>query len=132
MFATDADGYGGQIYPVTRALLRPLLGSFSLIPMIIAIYYAGELVWRERERRTHEIIDSTPVGDWAFTAPKIAAIALVLLSTLLVISGCNTVRGMGQDIERGGAAEGAEIVVRPGDRIGAEADGHGLSFNAVS
>ena len=83
-FATDADGYGGQIYPVTRALLRPLLGSFSLIPMIIAIYYAGELVWRERERRTHEIIDSTPVGDWAFTAPKIAAIALVLLSTLLV------------------------------------------------
>lgn len=83
-FATDADGYGGQIYPVTRALLRPLLGSFSLIPMIIAIYYAGELVWRERERRTHEIIDSTPVGDWAFTAPKIAAISLVLLSTLLV------------------------------------------------
>lgn len=83
-FATDADGYGGQIYPVTRALLAPLLGSFSLIPMIIAIYYAGELVWRERERRTHEIIDSTPVGDWAFTAPKIAAIALVLLSTLLV------------------------------------------------
>ncbi|PVM85080.1 aminopeptidase [Caulobacter radicis] len=82
--ATDADGYGGQIYPVTRALLAPLLGSFSLIPMIIAIYYAGELVWRERERRTHEIIDSTPVGDWAFTAPKIAAIALVLLSTLLV------------------------------------------------
>lgn len=83
-FATDADGYGGQIYPVTRALLRPLLGSFSLIPMIIAIYYAGELVWRERERRTHEIIDSTPVGDWAFTAPKIAAISLVLLSTLVV------------------------------------------------
>ena len=83
-FATDAADYGGAIYPLTRVLLRPLAGSFGLIPMIIAIYYAGELVWRERDRRTHELIDSTPVADWAFVAPKVAAIALVLLSTLAV------------------------------------------------
>ncbi|ATH76821.1 MULTISPECIES: entericidin A/B family lipoprotein [Halomonadaceae] len=31
-------------------------------------------------------------------------LGILLMSTLLVISGCNTVRGMGQDIERGGAA----------------------------
>ena len=83
-FATDADRYGGVVYPVTRVLLNPLLGSFGLIPMIIAIYYSGELVWRERERKTHEIIDATPVPDWAFVAPKTLAIALVLISTLLV------------------------------------------------
>ncbi|PIB90220.1 M1 family metallopeptidase [Caulobacter sp. FWC2] len=83
-FATDAGRYGGVIYPVTRVLLSPLLGSFGLIPMIIAIYYSGELVWRERERKTHEIIDATPVPDWAFVAPKTLAIALVLVSTLLV------------------------------------------------
>jgi ABC-2 type transport system permease protein len=57
--STDAGRYGGVIYPVTRALI-PCWGSFSLIPMIIAIYYAGELVWRERERKTHEIVDATP------------------------------------------------------------------------
>ena len=83
-FATDAGRYGGVIYPVTRVLLSPLLGSFGLIPMIIAIYYSGELVWRERERKTHEIIDATPVPDWAFVAPKTLAISLVLVSTLLV------------------------------------------------
>jgi aminopeptidase N len=83
-FATDAGRYGGVIYPVTRVLLSPLLGAFGLIPMIIAIYYSGELVWRERERKTHEIIDATPVPDWAFVAPKTLAIALVLVSTLLV------------------------------------------------
>jgi len=83
-FATEAGGYGGVIYPVTRVLLMPLMGSFGLIPMIIAIYYSGELVWRERERKTHEIIDATPVPDWAFVAPKTLAIALVLVSTLLV------------------------------------------------
>jgi ABC-2 type transport system permease protein len=83
-FATEAGSYGGSIRPLTRVLLDPLGGSFGLIPMIIAIYYAGELVWRERDRKTHEIIDSTPVADWAFVAPKVAAISLVLLSTLAV------------------------------------------------
>jgi aminopeptidase N len=83
-FATNAEGYGGAIYPLTRMLLPPLTGSFTLIPIIIAIYYAGELVWRERDRKTHEIIDATPVADWAFVAPKVLAILLVLLSTLVV------------------------------------------------
>ena len=83
-FATDAGRYGGVVYPVTRVLMRPLLGAFGLIPMIIAIYYSGELVWREREKKTHEIIDATPVPDWAFVAPKTLAISLVLVSTLLV------------------------------------------------
>ncbi len=83
-FATEAGTYGGVIYPVTRVLIEPLLGSFSLIPIIIAIYYSGELVWRERERKTHEIIDATPVPDWAFVVPKTLAISLVLISTLLI------------------------------------------------
>ena len=83
-FATEAAGYGGVVYPLTRVLLTPLIGSFGLIPMIIAVYYSGELVWRERERKTHEIIDATPVPDWAFVVPKTLAISLVLISTLLV------------------------------------------------
>lgn len=32
------------------------------------------------------------------------ALGTLLLASLLVISGCNTVRGMGQDIEQGGEA----------------------------
>ncbi|HEY8118048.1 MAG TPA: entericidin A/B family lipoprotein [Methylophilaceae bacterium] len=29
---------------------------------------------------------------------------IVLLGLMLVLSGCNTIRGMGQDIEKGGEA----------------------------
>jgi len=83
-FAAEAARYGGQVYPVTRVLIPALMGTFGLIPIIISIYYAGELVWREREKKTHEIIDSTPVPDWAFIAPKVLAISLVLISTLVV------------------------------------------------
>ena len=72
------------IYPVTRVMIEGLRGAFSFIPIIVAIYYAGELVWRERDRRTHEVIDACPVPDWIFVVPKIVAISLVLLSMFAI------------------------------------------------
>jgi aminopeptidase N len=76
--------YGDNIYPVTREMITVARGAFNFIPLIVAIYYAGELVWRERDRKTEELIDVTPAPDWVFVAPKIAAISLVLLSMLAV------------------------------------------------
>ncbi|HLL30959.1 MAG TPA: M1 family aminopeptidase [Allosphingosinicella sp.] len=75
--------FGTPTLPVTRAVIPILTGSFTLFPIIIAIYYAGELVWRERDRRMHEIIDATPLPDWAYVVPKTLAVALVLFVTLL-------------------------------------------------
>jgi aminopeptidase N len=77
-------GYGVDIYPVTRLMIDVLRGAFSLIPVIVAIYYAGELVWRERDRGTEEIVDAAPVPDWVFVIPKTLAIALVFVALLAV------------------------------------------------
>ena len=76
--------FGTPTYPATFTLLPLLEGSFSIVPLIIAIYYSGELVWRDRDRKTHEIIDATPLPNWAFVVPKTFAVALVLVLTLLV------------------------------------------------
>jgi ABC-2 type transport system permease protein len=85
LWFTVTDGlYGDNIYPVTREMITVARGAFGFIPLIVAIYYAGELVWRERDRKTEELIDVTPAPDWVFVAPKIAAISLVLLSMLAV------------------------------------------------
>ena len=46
---------------------------------MIAVFYGGELVWRERDRKLNEILDSTPVQSWIMTVPKIIAIFIVLL-----------------------------------------------------
>ena len=79
-----AELQGSALYPVTRWVIRTMQGSFTLVVIVIAIFYAGELVWRERDRKTHEIVDATPAPDWTFIVPKVAAISLVLLATLLV------------------------------------------------
>ncbi len=74
---------GVEYFPVTRAAVQVLAGSFTLIPIIIAIYYAGELVWRDHDRKMHEITGASAAPDWAFVIPKILAITLVLLATFL-------------------------------------------------
>ncbi|HEY5410376.1 MAG TPA: ABC transporter permease subunit [Caulobacteraceae bacterium] len=78
------ESYGTGIHPVTRVMVQQLAGAFTLFPIIIAIYYAGDLVWRERDRRTHEIVEATPAPDWTFAVPKTLAIVLVLTATFLV------------------------------------------------
>lgn len=76
--------FGTPVLPVTRVVIDLLHGTFGIIPIIIATYYAGELVWRERDRKTHEIIDASAIPDWAFVVPKALAVSLVLFSTLVV------------------------------------------------
>ena len=76
--------YGSGPYPVTRLMVQALQDSFTFMPVIIAIYYGGELVWRDRERRLHEIVDATAAPDWTHLLPKIVAIALVLTATSVV------------------------------------------------
>lgn len=74
-------------FPVTRLMIQTLHEQFTLIPLIIAAYYAAELVWWNRERRMHEIVDATPAADWSFVLPKIFAITIVLFSMALISVG---------------------------------------------
>src|SRR5690606_30723216 len=47
LFANEL--YGTPSRPLTFVVIQDLFGMFGIIPIIIAIYYAGELVWRDRE-----------------------------------------------------------------------------------
>jgi ABC-2 type transport system permease protein len=76
--------YGAEIRPVTRAMIGILEGAFTILTFIMAIFYAGELVWRERDRRTDEIVGAASAPDWTFLFPKVLAILVVLVSTLIV------------------------------------------------
>ena len=76
--------YGSGSYPVTRLMVQAMLSAFSIMPIIIAIYYGGELVWRDRDRRMHEIVDATSAPDWTHLLPKIVAITLVLTTSAAV------------------------------------------------
>jgi aminopeptidase N len=76
--------YGSPSYPVTRLMVAALTGSYAILPRIIAAFYAGELVWRDRDRRLHEIVDATAAPDWVRLVPKLLAITLALVATAFI------------------------------------------------
>lgn len=76
--------YGTPAIPRTFSLIGLLMGTFGIFPVIIAIYYAGELVWRDRDRKFHEIIDATSLPNWAYMVPKTLAVTGVLFATLVI------------------------------------------------
>ena len=71
--------YGTPSYPLTANVVGTVIGSMSLFSLIVAVFYGGELVWRERDVKINEIMDATPVPGWAMFVPKILAIFAVLL-----------------------------------------------------
>jgi hypothetical protein len=75
--------YGTPSYPLTANVIETVIGSASLFSLIVAVFYGGELVWRERDVKMGEIIDATPVPAWAMFVPKILAIFAVLLAMAL-------------------------------------------------
>jgi ABC-type transport system involved in multi-copper enzyme maturation permease subunit len=71
--------YGTANHPTVAATVTGVMGGSALFLLMIAAFYGGELVWRERDRKINELIDSTAVPSWVMTVPKIIAIFLVLL-----------------------------------------------------
>ncbi len=85
LFATEyMQWYNVPFIARTQEVLRiltPSLGSFKtqwvVIPLL-TIFYAGELVWREREAGLNELTDTSPVRESVMFIGKFAGLALII------------------------------------------------------
>jgi ABC-2 type transport system permease protein len=75
---------GTPLVPTTPRVLAELTAPLSaemsrwvVIPPLI-IFFVGELMWREREARLHEITDTMPQSEWVPFVGKLMGLALVL------------------------------------------------------
>lgn len=78
-----------KVWPVTYLMLGVLQGGGLLFIYIVAVLYAGELIWRERDVRFDQIHDALPVRDWTDWLSKFAALVIVemLLLSIVVLVG---------------------------------------------
>ncbi|HTY09157.1 MAG TPA: ABC transporter permease, partial [Candidatus Edwardsbacteria bacterium] len=77
--------YDTDVWPVTAMVLENFHGMFTVFILIILTFFAGEAVWRDRDRRASQILDAMPVPDWLAPAAKLAGLALVQVLLLLVL-----------------------------------------------
>ncbi len=67
-------------YLLAKHLTAPITYPFThwvIIPLFI-VFYAGELVWRERDAGLSESVDATSVPEWVLFLGKFLGLGLVL------------------------------------------------------
>jgi len=74
--------FGTPVYPVTHLMISAINDGFVFFALIIAAFYSGELVWRERSVKLNEVYDATPTPTWAMWAGKLTALLIMLYATL--------------------------------------------------
>jgi ABC-2 type transport system permease protein len=81
--------YGTNTYPVTYQVLELISATYSLFMLVVTTFYAGELVWREREARVGQMLDALPLPSWVPMLSKLFALIglQVLMLVLVMISG---------------------------------------------
>jgi ABC-2 type transport system permease protein len=91
-FAVTNGYYAGRVaevdvWPVTYLMLQAVEGGATLFFYIVAVLYAAELIWRERDIHFDGIHDSLPMGeavDWFSKLVAIAFVELVLLTATML------------------------------------------------
>ncbi|HKX56470.1 MAG TPA: hypothetical protein VJN01_10215, partial [Xanthomonadales bacterium] len=79
--------YGVPTWPRTYGIVEAARGNSAWITLLLAIYFAGEAMWRERDRRFNEIIDATPFPNWIFLVSKLLGVvgAMTALCVVFVL-----------------------------------------------
>jgi ABC-2 type transport system permease protein len=77
------------LYPVTYRMTEQGAAGFTVFALAIITFYAGELVWRERDAGMAQIADATPAPRWVMFSSKLGALMLVqvVLMILVMITG---------------------------------------------
>ncbi len=80
--------FGTTTWPVTWQMLELVSGTFGVFMLVIVTFYAGELVWRERENRLDQIHDALPIPTWLPFAAKLGALLLIPVVLQVVLLSC--------------------------------------------
>lgn len=77
--------YGTSTYPVTYQILQIGGSIFQFFMIILIVFYAGVVVWRERDAKVDELVGTSPMAHWVSFLSKLIALLMVQVVLLFVI-----------------------------------------------
>lgn len=75
--------FGVDSYPTTYIIIGELLENTAIFFLLIIIFYSGELIWKERDKKMQPIYDALPISDTLNITSKFVGLMLIL-TTLIV------------------------------------------------
>jgi hypothetical protein len=94
---SSKEGYGNSSYPITYSIVEVIQSSLYTFSVAMITYFAGLLVWRERDARMDEIEDATPTPSFLRYAAKLLSLlsVILILQTMMVAVGVSTQAALG-------------------------------------
>jgi ABC-type transport system involved in multi-copper enzyme maturation permease subunit len=89
--------FGTPVHPRTYIIFDLVAGGFFFFLIIILAFYAGEIVFRDRQLRMDEVVDALPVPNGVLWASKLFALLVVVFSLL----AASVMAGMGIQLYHG-------------------------------
>lgn len=75
-----SEGFGVSALPVTYNMIEVIRAGLYVYLMAVITFYAGVLVWKERESKLDEVYDALPHATWiSYTAKLISIIAIIAI-----------------------------------------------------
>ena len=81
--------FGTETLPVTYQVLEIVGGTFGLFILILTTFYAGELVWKDRDDHFYELVDSKPVPNLYLYLSKLFSLFFLQIALSLVVLVCS-------------------------------------------
>jgi ABC-2 type transport system permease protein len=91
--------FGTDVYPMTHLMLELLNGSFSFMLIIIVTFYAGELIFKERQVKIADVNDAMPMPNWA----PLVAKSLALMGVIIIFMVAGALTAIAIQLAKGGA-----------------------------
>lgn len=117
LYGSIDEMFGTPVYPVTSLMVRVLDGTIGIFVLIVIVFYAGELAWKERRVGLSEVYDALPIPTWVPLVAKLvalwAAVAVILLIAVLTAIGVQLSLGW-TDLEPGLYVEGIFVITLSG------------------
>lgn len=80
---SSGEGFGLKSLPVTYNMIDLIRGSMFLFLVAIIAFFAGVLVWKEREARLDDVYDALPFPNWIMYSGKLLSLTLIVVLVLL-------------------------------------------------
>ena len=78
------EGFGVGSLPVTYEMIDIIRGTMYVFLLAVMVFYAGALVWKERDANLDEVYDALPHPTWMVFLAKLAALTVVIMLVLAV------------------------------------------------
>ncbi|MGN7920241.1 ABC transporter permease/M1 family aminopeptidase [Lysobacter sp. 22409] len=89
--------FGTETYPTTSVMIGALQDTFGFMVVFIVMFYAGDLVFKERGVKLAEVTDAMPVPNWVPLLSKAATLVLVVL----IFQGIGSLGAIGYQLAKG-------------------------------